>query len=187
VEGWQNQKAYNRVPFPTPLYTITEVQKCPLSGAKQSLFRLIFHNVGSAKPLCRRKAKMSALSKVGMSVFDLFTGFGGWGSDGCGADEQARAENQADAPPAGAAAAAIPASTQRRPRLRQKLPSDILTLQKSRHLNLVATAASGAKRTLAKTLTSANCGHFGGRQPLYRRRHKRLLGYRLATAWTSGA
>jgi len=51
VECWQNQKAYNRVPFPTPLYTITEVQKCPLSGAKQSLFRLIFHNVGSAKPL----------------------------------------------------------------------------------------------------------------------------------------
>ncbi len=42
----------------------------------------------------KRKAKMSALSKVGMSVFDLLvTGFGGWGSDGCCADEQARAES----------------------------------------------------------------------------------------------
>jgi UvrD-like helicase family protein len=43
---------------------------------------------------CRRKAKMSALSKVGMSVFSLLVvRFGGCGSDGCGADEQARAES----------------------------------------------------------------------------------------------
>jgi hypothetical protein len=53
----------------------------------------MFHNSRWTKTGCRRKAKMSALSKVGMSVFDLFTGFGGWGSDGCGADEQARAES----------------------------------------------------------------------------------------------
>src|SRR4030088_269680 len=38
-------------------------------------------------------------------------------------------------------APAIAASTQRRPRLLQKLPSDILTLQSKRHLNLVATSA----------------------------------------------
>jgi adenine-specific DNA-methyltransferase len=31
----------------------------------------MFHNIGSAKRKCRRKAKMSALSKVGMSVFSL--------------------------------------------------------------------------------------------------------------------
>jgi hypothetical protein len=42
-------------------------------------------------------------------------------------------------PPAWAAAAAITMSPQRRPRLPQKLPSDILTLQSKRHLNLVAT------------------------------------------------
>jgi hypothetical protein len=43
---------------------------------------------------CRRKAKMSALSKVGMSVFSLLVvRFGGCGSDGCGADEQKRAES----------------------------------------------------------------------------------------------
>src|SRR5882724_4271608 len=36
----------------------------------------------------------SALSKVGMSVFSLLVvRFGGCGSDGCGADEQARAES----------------------------------------------------------------------------------------------
>ncbi len=40
------------------------------------------------------------------------------------ADRLVQGKNQPDAPPAGAAAAAIPASTQRRPRLRQKLPSD---------------------------------------------------------------
>jgi peptidoglycan hydrolase-like protein with peptidoglycan-binding domain len=38
-----------------------------------------------------------------------------------------------------AAAAAIATSPQRRPRLPQKLPSDILTLQSKGHLNLVAT------------------------------------------------
>src|SRR6202051_704707 len=54
----------------------------------------MFHNNGSAKETCRRKAKMSALSKVGMSVFCLLVvRFGGCGSDGCSADEQARAES----------------------------------------------------------------------------------------------
>jgi hypothetical protein len=53
-----------------------------------------FHNVRSANIACRRKAKMSALSKVGMSVFCLLVvRFGGCGSDGCGADEQTRAES----------------------------------------------------------------------------------------------
>jgi hypothetical protein len=42
-----------------------------------------------------------------------------------------------------AAAAAIPASTQRRPRLRQKLTNDILTLLSKGHLNLVATLGLG--------------------------------------------
>src|SRR3954464_13229637 len=43
---------------------------------------------------CGRKARMSALSKVGMSVSCLLVErFGGCGSDGCGADEQARAES----------------------------------------------------------------------------------------------
>jgi len=41
--------------------------------------------------------------------------------------------------PAWAAAAAIATSPQRRPRLPQKLPSDILTSQSKGHLNLVAT------------------------------------------------
>jgi hypothetical protein len=36
-------------------------------------------------------------------------------------------------------------SPQRRPRLPQKLPSDILTLQSKGHLNLVATAVAGVK------------------------------------------
>src|SRR6266853_4344628 len=58
-------------------------------------------------------------------------------------DRLVQGKNQPDAPPAGAAAAAIPASTQRRPRLRQKLPSDILTLQSKGHLNLVATLGLG--------------------------------------------
>jgi hypothetical protein len=44
-----------------------------------------------------------------------------------------------------AAAAAIATSPQRRPRLPQKLPSDILTLQSKGHLNLVATSALGGK------------------------------------------
>src|SRR5260221_5981384 len=59
-------------------------------GPLQSSLR-IFHNIRSANDDCRRKAKMSALSKVGMSVFPLLVvRFGGCGSDGCGADEQAR-------------------------------------------------------------------------------------------------
>ena len=49
---------------------------------------------GSAKATCNSKAKMSALSKVGMSVFYLLVvRFGGYGSDECGADEQARADD----------------------------------------------------------------------------------------------
>jgi len=54
-------------------------------------------------------------------------------------DRLAQGKNQAVGPPAGAVAAPIAASTQRRPRLLQKLPNDILTLQSKRHLNLVAT------------------------------------------------
>jgi hypothetical protein len=54
----------------------------------------LFRNAYFPNPDCRRKAKMSALSKVGMSVFSLLVvRFGGCGSDGCGADEQARAES----------------------------------------------------------------------------------------------
>jgi hypothetical protein len=41
---------------------------------------------------CRRKAKMSALSKVEMSVSAPFWEFGGCHFDGHGGDEQARAE-----------------------------------------------------------------------------------------------
>jgi hypothetical protein len=51
--------------------SITEVRQCPMSGAEQTLAGSIFHNIGSAKRVCSRKAKMSALSKVGMSVFFL--------------------------------------------------------------------------------------------------------------------
>ena len=50
-----------------------------------------------------------------------------------------KAQNHEPDPPAGAVAAAIARSPQRRPRLPQKLPSDILTLQSKGHLNLVAT------------------------------------------------
>jgi hypothetical protein len=42
--------------------------------------------------LCRRKAKMSALSKVEMSVSAPFWEFGGCHFDGHGVDEQARTE-----------------------------------------------------------------------------------------------
>jgi len=62
----------------------------PRPGGRTPLRSITAHY---ANKQCKRKAKMSALSKVGMSVFDLFTGFGGWGSNGCGADEQARAES----------------------------------------------------------------------------------------------
>ena len=50
-------------------------------------------------------------------------------------------QNHEPGPPAWAAAAAMVMSPQRRPRLPEKLPSDILTLQSKRHLNLVATFA----------------------------------------------
>ena len=56
-----------------------------------------------------------------------------------GVDRLAQGKNQAVGPPPGAVAAPIVASTQRRLRLLQKLPNDILTLQSKRHLNLVAT------------------------------------------------
>jgi hypothetical protein len=62
-----------------------------------------------------------------------------------------KAQNHNPDPPAWAAAAAIAMSPQRRPRLPQKLPSDILTLQSKRHLNLVATS-------FMKRLTSGD-GH----------------------------
>jgi hypothetical protein len=48
-------------------------------------------------------------------------------------------QNHQPDPPAWAAAAAILGSPQRRPKLPQKPPSDISTLQRMRHLNLVAT------------------------------------------------
>jgi hypothetical protein len=51
-----------------------------------------FHNIGSAKRECSSKAKMSALSKVEMSVSAPFWEFGGCHFDGRGGDEQARAE-----------------------------------------------------------------------------------------------
>src|SRR6266403_2322195 len=51
-----------------------------------------FHNNGSAKRECSSKAKMSALSKVEMSVSAPFWEFGGCYFDGHGGDEQARAE-----------------------------------------------------------------------------------------------
>jgi hypothetical protein len=54
-------------------------------------------------------------------------------------DRLAQGKNHEPDPPAWAAAAAIATSPQRRPRLPQKLPSDILTLQSKGHLNLVAT------------------------------------------------
>jgi hypothetical protein len=41
-------------------------------------------------------------------------------------------------------------SPQRRPRLPQKLPSDILTLQSKGHLNLVATSNDGAEADIAR-------------------------------------
>src|SRR3979411_1153486 len=50
-----------------------------------------------------------------------------------------KAQHHDPGPPAGAAAAAIATSPQRRPRLLQKLPSDISTLRSKGHLNLVAT------------------------------------------------
>jgi hypothetical protein len=51
-----------------------------------------FHNIRFAKIMCSSKAKMSALSKVEMSVSAPFWEFGGCHFDGHGGDEQARAE-----------------------------------------------------------------------------------------------
>jgi hypothetical protein len=51
-----------------------------------------FHNLASANISCSSKAKMSALSKVEMSVSAPFWEFGGCHFDGHGGDEQARAE-----------------------------------------------------------------------------------------------
>jgi hypothetical protein len=53
---------------------------------------LKFHNLSSANGACSSKAKMSALSKVEMSVSTPFWEFGGCHFDGHGGDEQARAE-----------------------------------------------------------------------------------------------
>src|ERR1700682_2604420 len=59
-------------------------------------------------------------------------------------------------------AAAIATSPQRRPRLPQKLPSDILTLQSKGHLNLVAT-----KKTENGTCsTNVRSWRKSGRHPL---------------------
>jgi hypothetical protein len=52
----------------------------------------IFHNIRWAYFTCSSKAKMSALSKVEMSVSAPFWEFGGCHFDGHGGDEQARAE-----------------------------------------------------------------------------------------------
>jgi hypothetical protein len=60
---------------------------CLLRGQQQT-----FHNNGSANVLCSSKAKMSALSKVEMSVSAPFWELGGCHFDGHGGDEQARAE-----------------------------------------------------------------------------------------------
>jgi hypothetical protein len=52
----------------------------------------MFHNLRRTNPSCSSKAKMSALSKVEMSVSPPFWEFGGCHFDGHGGDEQARAE-----------------------------------------------------------------------------------------------
>jgi hypothetical protein len=52
----------------------------------------MFHNIRWAHFMCSRKAKMSALSKVEMSVSAPFREFGGCHFDGHGVDEQARTE-----------------------------------------------------------------------------------------------
>ena len=52
----------------------------------------LFRNIYFAKDVCRRKAKMSALGKVEMSVSAPFWEFGGCHFDGHGGDEQARVE-----------------------------------------------------------------------------------------------
>jgi hypothetical protein len=63
-----------------------------LSGQKQTSERATFHNIRLANDRCSSKAKMSALSKVEMSVSAPFWEFGGCYFDGHGDDEQARAE-----------------------------------------------------------------------------------------------
>jgi hypothetical protein len=62
-----------------------------LIGFSQSMADF-FHNIQFANLPCRRKAKMSALSKVEMSVSAPFWELGGCHFDGHGGDEQARAE-----------------------------------------------------------------------------------------------
>ncbi len=52
----------------------------------------LFRNIYFPNPNCSSKAKMSALSKVEMSVSAPFWEFGGCHFDGHGGDEQARAE-----------------------------------------------------------------------------------------------
>ena len=53
---------------------------------------VMFHNFRSTNDRCSSKAKMSALSKVEMSVSAPFWEFGGCHFDGHGGDEQARAK-----------------------------------------------------------------------------------------------
>src|ERR1700680_1113991 len=53
----------------------------------------IVTSLNSGDKACRRKAKMSALSKVEMSVSAPFWEFGGCHFDGHGGDEQARADS----------------------------------------------------------------------------------------------
>src|ERR1700722_10612877 len=53
---------------------------------------IAFHNIRLAYAMCSSKAKMSALSKVEMSVSAPVWDFGGCHFDGHGGDEQARAE-----------------------------------------------------------------------------------------------
>ncbi len=62
----------------------------PKASKRQTL--RMFHNIRWTNIRCSSKAKMSALSKVEMSVSAPFWEFGGCYFDGHGGDEQARAE-----------------------------------------------------------------------------------------------
>src|SRR3984957_17447991 len=64
----------------------------PTKRATSRSLAELCHNDWFANILCSSKAKMSALSKVEMSVSAPFWEFGGCHFDGHGGDEQARAE-----------------------------------------------------------------------------------------------
>jgi hypothetical protein len=102
ISGWDSINGYAREVSRKPYFSGAP-QRVPPSrllsnGNRRSLnqtqpnvrfgARPMFHNNGFGETGGRRrKAKMSALSKVGMSVFSLLVvRFGGYGSDGCGAD-----------------------------------------------------------------------------------------------------